>query len=361
MNITAKITGIEYKLKCTSILKIFNFLDLDINNLPSSCVVKYKEFIFGLSKWVSPKRTRSYPYERVYNTLESAKRMTVIPIIKDEGAKGDRDFIQWDTISLMSLLDIFVIFAYYSKAEKHPTRRNKITNQQFDNELVKNKIRKIKNYHSSALHWNLKEIKTSFPNLIQKIQDSYVQIGEQLGVIFHHEQGIKKFARQFNRGVRSFMETSRQKSQEAQNREFQTIQPKEYLSSLTKAKITIENYLGGKYYLTVDEIKIEDNKIFLIEAKHSKTSLLPSIGDIKDGLFKMIIYTNLKECFSNGKEYQIFPILKLSSSKLANEITQASDFLRSNQATKQKKKIVKQLLTEAQENNFSVIIEKVDD
>ena len=58
---------------------------------------------------MSPKRTRSYPYERVYNSLRISKKITVIPVIKDEGAKGDRDFLQWDTISLMSLLDVFVL------------------------------------------------------------------------------------------------------------------------------------------------------------------------------------------------------------------------------------------------------------
>ena len=74
--------------------------DLDINNAPASCMVRDGDFVFGLSKWVSPKRTRSYPYARVYNTLRCPKRITVIPIVKDEGKNGDRDFIQWDTVSL---------------------------------------------------------------------------------------------------------------------------------------------------------------------------------------------------------------------------------------------------------------------
>jgi len=69
----------------------------------------------------------------------------------------------------------------------------------------------------------------------------------------------------------------------------QTVQPKEVLSTLTKATITIENYLGGKYYFTTDEIKIEGENIYLIEGKHSKSALLPSNGDIKDGLLKMIL------------------------------------------------------------------------
>jgi len=366
MQIKAKITGIEYQTELTNNLKTFEFESFNINELPASCVIRDDNFIFGLSKWVSPKRTRSYPYERVYNTLGSSKRITVIPIIKDEGKKGDRDFIQWDTVSLMSLLDVFVIFAYYNDAEKHLSRDNKITNQKFDNNIIKNKIIEIKNYHSSALHWNLKEIEKSFPELIQKVKLTYRRLSKQLDVEFHSEQGIDKFDKQFTCGVKKFMETSRQKAQDAQNREILTIQPKEALSTLTKAKITIENYLGGKYYFTTDEIKIEHNTVYLIEGKHSKNSLLPSNGDIKDGLLKMILYTNLKSVFINGIEYNSIPVIKLTSEKLTGKIKSTDKtekinaFISQNKFPLKQEQTISTLLTEAKENNFLVFIEKAN-
>lgn len=364
MKITAKITGIEYQIELKSKLNVYEFKDIDINELPACCIIKDDNFTFGISKWVSPKRTRSYPYERVYNTLGSSKRITVIPIIKDEGKKGDRDFIQWDTVSLMSLLDVFVIFAYYKHAEKHPTRDDKITNQMFDNELVKNKINEIKDYHSSALHWNLKEIENTFPTLIQKTKLNYQKLGKELGVEFHNKQGIERFANQFIDGVKNFMDTSRQKAKEAQNREMQTVQPKEALSTLTKATITIENYLGGKYYFTTDEIKIESNKIYLIEAKHSKNELIPSKGDIKDGLLKMILYTNLKDVFINKNEYQPVPVIKLTSAKLKGNITskdsavKINNFISKNEFLKNQKELINNLFIEANKNNFLINIEK---
>ncbi len=366
MEIIAKITGIEYQSNLTRKSKVFEIKDFNINNLPASCIVKDGSFSFGISKWVSPKRTRSYPYERIYNTLGNSKKITVIPIIKDEGKRGDRDFIQWDTISLMSLLDVFVVFAYYESAEKHSTRENKITNQRFDNNLVRTKIAEIKNYHSSALHWNLKEIEKTFPQLIQKVKSSYSKIGKQLGVEFHNEQGIDRFANQFINGVKEFMNTSRQKAQDAQNREMQTIQPKESLSTLTKATITIENYLGGKYYFTTDEIKIEGKNIYLIEGKHSKSSLLPSISDIKDGLLKMILYTNLKEVKVNSTKYKSIPVLKLSSTKLKGSILSSdnadkiNNFISSQDFSKNQKKLIEKLLLEAKTNNFLINIEKAD-
>ena len=154
------------------------------------------------------------------------------------------------------------------------------------------------------------------------------------------------------------MLTSRQKAKEAQSREIKTIQPKESLATLTKATITIENYLGGKYYLTTDEIKIENNRIYLIEAKHSKNFLLPSIGDIKDGLIKMILYTNLKNVLVNTIEYKAIPMLKLTSQKLTNNISE-SNFKTNSFLNKRQKEILQKLFDEANENNFKVIIERV--
>ncbi|MEA3494724.1 MAG: hypothetical protein U9R42_01680, partial [Bacteroidota bacterium] len=362
----AKITGIEYQSKLINELKEFDIKDFNINKLPASSIVEDGNFSFGISKWVSPKRTRSYPYERIYNTLGNSKKITVIPIIKDEGKRGDRDFIQWDTVSLMSLLGIFVVFAYYENAEKHSTRENKITNQQFNNNLVKTKIAEIKNYHSSALHWNLKEIEQSFPDLIQKAKSSYNKIGKQLDVEFHNEQGIDRFANQFISGVKDFMNTSRQKAQDAQNREMLTIQPKEALSTLTKATITIENYLGGKYYFTTDEIKIEGKNLYLIEGKHSRNALLPSNGDIKDGLLKMILYTNLKEVKVDGIEYKSIPVIKLTSTKLDGSILSSdntdkiNNFISKQNFSKKQKEVIENLFIEAKENNFIINIEKAE-
>lgn len=127
MNITGKITGIKYQILFAENLQQVQIENFNINDIPATCLLKSNNSLFAISKWVSPKRTRSYPFERVYNSLNTTKKITVIPIVKDEGAKGDRDFIQWDTVSLMSLLDVFVIFAYYDKAAINPrNNRNNI-------------------------------------------------------------------------------------------------------------------------------------------------------------------------------------------------------------------------------------------
>lgn len=94
MNIVGKITGIKYTLFLSEDLKQIDFKNFDINEVPTTYLLINKKTTLAVSKWVSPKRTRSYPFERVYNSLTTSKKITVIPIVKDEGARGDRDFIQ---------------------------------------------------------------------------------------------------------------------------------------------------------------------------------------------------------------------------------------------------------------------------
>jgi hypothetical protein len=362
MEITGKITGIRYQTKLIEDLKLIDFANFDINSCPTACLVTNTKWTFAISKWVSPKRTRSYPYERVYNTLNLAKKITVIPIIKDEGAKGDRDFIQWDTVSLMSLLDVYVIFGYYAGATK---AESKITAQCFDNDFIKAKIREIESYHSSALHWNLNELNTKLPEYLERVKNAYTDIEQKTGVKLHGFKGIENFEKKIGKEVQGFMAFSRQKAEDAQNREMKTIQPKEMLSTLTKAKITITNYLGGQYFFTVDEVDFTEKEAFLIEGKHSKNAILPSKSDIKDGLLKMILYSNLGEVIANGKSYTCKPVLALTSDKLIGHLTsqdskdKIEDFCNKNSLSETQRGLLMNLFIEAKSNNFTVKISQI--
>lgn len=207
MEIKAEIVeGIKYKPSLKYNLAEVSLEDFNINSAKSSSLITFEQNRFAVSKWVSPKRTRSYPYERVYNTFSTAKRVTVIPVVKDEGAAGDRDFLQWDTISLMSLLDVFVILAFYETAEKHRTRTGKITNQKFSNDFVLSKIGQISNYHSSALHWNLNELK-GIGAVLGKAKESYLKISGLTQVNFHTSKGLDLFSAQISGNLSAFLST----------------------------------------------------------------------------------------------------------------------------------------------------------
>ena len=362
MDIEGQITGIKYKIFLEEELQVFDISKFNINDVPSYCVLTDDKYLFAVSKWVSPKRTRSYPYERVYNTLNVSKKITVIPIVKDEGAVGDRDYIQWDTVALMSLLDVFVIFAYYEKAEINPKFQNKITNQQFDNKYIISKIKEIEQYHSSALHWNLNELKNNLHIIIDIAKQSYIEIEKQTGTKLHNINGLDNFKSKIGEDISKFMRFSREKAKEAQSREISTIQPKESLFSATKAKITITNYLGGQYFFTADEIKINEDTIYLIECKHSNNNSLPSKSDIKDGLLKMILYSNLCDVTVNKSNINSKAVLSLTSVKLTGTITSKSatdniaKFMIDNNITTENSFLINKLFQEAEENNFIVKI-----
>ncbi|HOS19937.1 MAG TPA: hypothetical protein PLV79_01780 [Bacteroidales bacterium] len=351
MEVSAKITGITYTPYLCKNLKTFNIKDLEVAlSSESTFILKITEQTkISVSWWVSAKRTRSYPYARVYDSLSfQGKRITIIPIMKDEGKDGDRDFLQWDTISLMSLLGIYTIISYYDTADKSLRYKNKITNQKFNILNIKKEIKNLLSYQSDALHWNIAQIE-KIGKIGQKALNSYEKISEKLKVEMHSNESAKNRIDKLNKGKENFMIISRDLAKKAQYREYKTIQPKEKLSG-TKATLTITNYLGGCYFFTCDEVYIKRNSIYLVEGKHSKNNILPSIEDIKDGLVKMILFTNLTEVKFNNIEYKPIPILKLTTDKIFS-----TDSLNKTQMDN-----LRLLKKEALKNHFQIIINNKD-
>jgi hypothetical protein len=347
MDLSAKIKGIKYKLFLCRNLEIFDYKNLEkaLFSCGSFILNINKENKVAVSWWVSAKRTRSYPYARIYDSLGfSGKKITIIPVIKDEGKEGDRDFLQWDTVSLMSLLGVYVIIAYYSNAERSAKYRHKITNQRFDTVYIKEQIKNILSYQSDALHWNLTHI-DEVGQIGKKALEFYAKISKKLKVEMHSWQTAEKRITELLKGKEDFMKLSRMLAEKAQRRERITVQPKEKLSG-TKAIITIRNYLGGYYYFTLDETKTKGNSVFLIEGKHSKTNSLPSLEDIKDGLLKMILFTNLEDVKINGKNYNPIAILKLTVQNHFDE----------NRLSVSQKKVLNLLKKEAELNGFKILL-----
>lgn len=299
---------------------------------------------FAISRWVSAKRTRSYPYSRVYDTLGfTGKRITVIPIYKDEGYDGDRDFLQYDTISLMSLLGVYVIIAYYDNADNNTDYENKITNQEFDHNFVRDRIIEIASYHSDALHWNMGQLEQA-AYIGERAIESYSNISRTLGVTMHSEDGARKKIHELASGLEIFRDASRTRGIKAQFRESKTIQPKEFLEG-EKATITITNFYKGFYPFTVDEAFLNGKDLYLIEAKHTGYAKLPSFEDIKDGILKMIIFSNLDTVTVDDLNYTPIPALKLTTASqvIYNDLDYKS------------KAILDNVRNEANINNFRLI------
>lgn len=348
MDIYAKISGIKYDPIMCKKLTEYSF-DTLTHDLPEDAT-----FILNLggkrkiavSKWVSAKRTRSYPYARVYDSLAFiGKKATIIPIYKDEGKDGDRDYLQWDTISLMSLLNVNVIIAYYKYATKNPKYQNKITNQKFDIEHVKNQIEQLISYQSDALHWNMGQI-DNLLSMGKVAIDSYESISSKTGVEMHSKKDAINRIQDIMSEKESFMKSSREFALQAQKRESLTVQPKENVNG-TKGTITITNYYGGNYYFTADEVEIDRDSIYLVEAKNTNSCKLPSLSDIKDGLLKMILFTNLDNVFVDGTSYKPIPVLKLTNNAEST-----------HRLLKQNATLYEEMKSEATKNGFKLLLDK---
>ena len=244
----------------------------------------------------------------------------------------------------MSLLGVYVIIAYYIEAERSPRCKGKITDQRFDVDYIKNKIKNLLSYQSDALHWNLSQIE-NIGEIVEKAAQAYNRISKEKGIKMHSESSLRKRILKLKKGKDEFMSYSRGLAEKAQKREVVTIQPKEHLDG-TKATITITNYLGGKYYLTSDEVWLRDDKIYLVEAKHTKEEKLPSLQDIKDGLLKMILFTNLEDVKIANSKFTSIPVLKLTTAKTLN-VENLSKF---------QQETLKILKEEASKNNFKILL-----
>ncbi|RLJ08324.1 MAG: hypothetical protein DRP16_01590, partial [Candidatus Aenigmatarchaeota archaeon] len=216
--------------------------------------------------------------------------------------------------------------------------------QIFDIEQIKSEIKKLFSYQSDALHWNLEQIE-KVGDIGKKALEAYDKISKTLNVEMHSRESAEKRIKKLLEGKETFMNLSRELAHKAQIRESITIQPKEKVTGI-KATLTIKNYLGGYYYFTSDEVEINEKNVFLIEAKHTKENKLPSIGDIKDGLLKMILFTNLEDVKIDGKKYNPIPVLKLTTG-------QGFKISRLNE----QQKIIPDLLKrEAKINRFKILV-----
>ncbi len=360
--ISGSIERIKYKQFVNDNLRESKLENFDINKSTGAFLLSNGTEKIAVSRWISPKRTRSYPYERVYDTLAYAgKKITIIPVVKDEGLGGQRDFLQWDTIALMSLLDVQVVLAYYDSAEKNTKRNDQIAKQRFDNVYISSRLDEIFDFKGTPREWNERESK-QLKAMFEKSKIAYAKISKETKTYLHDEAALNELIK-FAETPQKFIEFSRAKSRKAQVREFVTEQPKEALATDTKAKVTINNALFGRYFFTCDETKLEPKTVYLIEAKHSQRTKFPSRSDIKDGLVKMMLYTNLTGVKVGAKPYDLKVQIRLTSNQLNGSTnSDAKDeviekFYTDNSFDTADKKFFVKLFREARENKFTITLE----
>jgi hypothetical protein len=353
---------IRYTPCLTPSLPIYTLPDFDINIAkPSGVIDLGGEDRLGYSKWKSPKRTRTYPFARIYNTYHlNTKRVTVIPVIKDEGAESsNNDRVNFITFSWMNLMNVYIILAWYESARPKPGSSGLITAQQLQPDFVRAKLEEIRRYQFSALHWNTSHFERDFTAVYRESVRAYDRIAQQHAVRLHsrldHERVLERYLVNGQFSLTAFKAATLSHSESAAQREIHTAHRHELLQEGSKALFVVSNYLGGEYYLTADEVFMQDDILIIQEAKNRRDGRLSSVDDIKDGLFKLILYGNLSQVELDGVPVRFAVRLRLTCRtqgilRLPDESARIADFCRDNRFSTRQMRLIESLGEECGKN-----------
>jgi hypothetical protein len=312
--------------------KPLNTYTLDEFNINKSAPIGIIDFgdntSVGYARWTSPKRTRTYPLPRVYSVYHLPKKVAIIPIIKDEGYQTNNDRINYITYSWMNLSNVYIILAWYENASKHSSKQGRITGQMLNADFVNDRLAELRTYQQTALHWNTMHFERDFEFVYRSAVTSYENIAQKTNaVIVSSAIHLAELNRYINNGIFSleyFKAVSLPKSYAASQRETQTSHIFEYLQETNKAYFFITNWLGGEYHLTSDEILFEDNTVIIQESKNVTGAKLPKLSDIQDGLFKLILFSNMDTLILNSQPVEFRVRLKLTG-KLIGKLMLPAD------------------------------------
>lgn len=362
------IRDINYTPNLTPQLKAYSLEQFNINSSGSFGIITLGslENNIAFSKWVSPKRTRSYPFARIYNIYHlNTKKITVIPIIKDEGSgTSNNDRINSITFSWMNLLNVYIILGWYEDADAVTGKVDRITKQKLNADYIKNKIREVSSYQMTALHWNTTHFQREFSTVYLNAVNSYEKIARNKMVKLHstskHLEVLERFKDGGEFDIEAFKKATLPYSFAAANRELLTTHAFEHLGDGCKGIFSISNYLGGEYYLTADEIYEENNRVVIQESKNSSSGKLPAEDDIKDGLFKLILFANLETLFLGDVQVEFVARLKITGNiesflYLPSNDTDVRNFCKINKFTQRQQRLI-ELLNQESENNTKLSI-----
>ncbi len=358
------IKDVKYNANLTPMLKSYDLKGFDINSVKTSGLIQTSTGVLAFSKWLSPKRSRSYPFERVYNTYNSLgqKIIAIIPIIKDEGINGENDFIAYNTFSWMSLFNIYIVLAYYSSANKNPRMLQKIEKQEFELAFICDQIDSIVKYEKNALCWNQVILENQFINVLEIAVNCYENISLQTGVQTHSH--LKRL-NDYSEDLKVYQEDSLNDSKNAAFKETKAKHAFEAVTTVHKYVVEIDDCHGGVYFLVPDVIQIEDNIWVIIESKNTtKGKKLPTPSDIKDGLFKLIMFSNLDHLDCDGVSVEFKTRLQLTGNGVRGQLkmpcpeNEVKQFLQNNTFSKTQQITIKLLNQEAQSNpKLEILIE----
>ena len=322
------------------------FDGFDINSAPSSGILEFADDTsFGYSKWNTPKLSRTYPSQHVYRTYHlQSKRVTVIPIIKDEGNDTrNNDRLSSMILARMNLMDVYIILVWYESAEHSPRGGNRTSNHVYNNEFVLERIREIRRAQKSALHWNTMHFERDYEDVFRRAVECYQNVGTRYGIEMHSAKNHLAILEQYlvdgKFNLEAFARYSSARSSAAAKREAMTVHDLEELSDGNKAYCELVNYQGGIYHLTADGVYWEDGRLVIQESKNATKGKMPGLGDVQDGLFKNILFHSIDELYIGRERIEFATRIKLTgkikgSLRLPAEVADIEAFASANKLTR---------------------------
>ena len=267
---------------------------------------KIGDEVVAISVWTTPKRTKTYPFPRVYSTLgHHGKKITIIPVQASYGKHGDDNKLQPGTISWMSGLGVYVIVGVYTKAKMRPkgkaaanASKGKASTQgepvftsfEFENDGLLEQVREIVSERPKVEDWNQKQL-IRIPSLLKASIENNRRLGKELGVVVRSFKPLEKKLGVWNTDMPKFLLDCDRESEKAQHREFTSDQKLENVPG-KKGKFNVDMGNSKTIFLTADSVSVDKKKktIEILEGKHTTKGKFPDENDVLDALFKLMIF-----------------------------------------------------------------------
>ncbi len=266
--------------------------------------------VVAISVWTTPKRTKTYPFPRVYSTLgHDGKKITIIPVQASYGKYGDDNKLQPGTISWMSGLGVYVIIGVFTKAKMRPKGKTAanakegkpntqgksvFTDFEFDNDGLDDQINEIVSECPKVEDWNQKQL-LKIPALLGIAIAHNRRLGQELQVDVRSFKPLEKKVKVWKTDIPTYLSDCDKESKGAQHREFSSDQKLENVPG-EKGKFNVDMGNSKMIFLTADSVSVDEKKktIEILEGKHSTKGKFPGENDVLDALFKLMIFKKSK-------------------------------------------------------------------
>ncbi len=361
------IKNVRYHACLTSELQSYDFSGFDINKVNPYGLIKLPYEQLGYSRWDTPSQDKFFPFARNYGAYAGPRRnIVVIPVMKDGGADGKLEHIQYATLSWMNLANVYIVLAYYDDADVNERgneyTREKFVNQRLNTEIVNSQIAQLSHYHSAAIHWNRSLFGDRFKSIYRKAIQAYEKMSAKTKVKIYPRDVKLECIEKMRRACRKYEGISIDGLKTADISKDRGLHENKFTET-TKSVFYLIDRVGGIYYLTAKDVWRLRDTFIIQETRFSNKTLLPSIQQIRDGLFRLILFQNIDSLYRNGHQIRFQSRLSLLGNNVQGTLylpckdKDFNSFVRQNKSviSKDEMIILHKLRLETEKNQYLIV------